>query len=165
MTGVPPGETGQGSSKPRDPAESSLGPLSQFGELMLNCVRILAKLSLYEDCRRVMAADTRAVQGVFELLAVHGRSQPLVVRVCFVLGNLTSRSEQHRELIAGRDNHGVDTLLGLLFDYSLVDEALWEQQEDSAAAEYVEKEGKVLYIFFSFYDPHTIIYFTPEYTT
>jgi hypothetical protein len=110
----------------------ALGALGQFGELMLNCVRILAKLSLYEDCRRLMAGDRRAVAAIFELLTIHGRSQPLVVRVCFVLGNLTSRAEPLRLLLAGPDNHGIDTLLGLLFDYSLVDEALFEQQPDAA---------------------------------
>lgn len=94
-----------------------------YGELQLNVVRILSKLSLFEDCRKLISADPVHTGALFNLLTLHGRSAPLVIRVCFILGNITSKSDSLRRAIVN-DFDGVNTLLGLLFDYSLVDEEI-----------------------------------------
>lgn len=97
-----------------------------YGELQLNVVRILSKLSLFEECRRAITQDHSAVGALFNLLTLHGRTAALVIRVCFILGNVTSRNEAVRLMIA--DEHdGINTLLGLLFDYSLVDEGIADE--------------------------------------
>ena len=94
---------------------------ASHGELQLNVARILSKLSLYEDCCLEIARDAANTGHMFNLLTIHGRNAPLVIRVCFALGNVTSKLDEHRNVIVD-EYDGIDVLLGLLYDYSLIDE-------------------------------------------
>jgi len=72
----------------------------QHAELAMNVCRVLAKLSLHEDVRRRMDADPRAVEGLLRVLQLHHADRPLLIRACFILGNLSANNERNREMMA-----------------------------------------------------------------
>jgi hypothetical protein len=67
-------------------------------ELMLNVSRILSKLTLHEDCRAPMY-NRSTIQSFVSLLEAHPTNLSLVLRVSFILGNLTTTSDDCRVLI------------------------------------------------------------------
>jgi len=83
------------------------------GELCLNVFRTLAKLTLSEDGRAAINADPRHIPSMVRALRAHRRNEQLLVRACFVLGNLTASNGPNRERI-GLELGGCDLLLSLL---------------------------------------------------
>lgn len=79
--------------------DALLGLLPVFtrhAELMLNVTRILSKLSLQDGCRSRFTKRPVHLKNLLRLLAVHPTHKTLLVRVCFVLGNLTSSNDTNR---------------------------------------------------------------------
>ncbi|XP_020605577.1 armadillo repeat-containing protein 2-like [Orbicella faveolata] len=78
-----------------------LGPYSSDGDVVWNVCRALSKLTLYtECCGELLDSDTCTwLQALSKILSGYEKKQELVVRVCFILGNLTSKSEKVRETI------------------------------------------------------------------
>ena len=72
----------------------------------LGVLRVLAKLSLHDGCRALMARHVDAVQALVGLLHAHGNRLALCIRVAFTLGNLTMANDDIRYVIA-------DTLIPL----------------------------------------------------
>jgi hypothetical protein len=68
----------------------------QHRELLANVARILAKLSLHQAPCEVLAANAH-VQTLAHVLEQHLECPSLVLRLTFVLGNLTAKNDQVRE--------------------------------------------------------------------
>ncbi|KAM3873561.1 armadillo repeat-containing protein 2-like [Diretmus argenteus] len=85
-------------------------------DICTNIARIYSKLSSYSECRLALAQTPGCYQLFIELLSKHQRKQDLVVRLLFILGNLTSKSDEARQLLF-RCKGGVDTLLRLYHSY------------------------------------------------
>jgi hypothetical protein len=105
-------------------------------ELLLNASRLLSKVSMTPSCQDEMAAIQPSVHAT--LLQVLQREQdklPLVVRVVFVLGSLTSSDEDHRLKIFEHEG-AIDLLLSLLETHvdALLTSLASSQLADSSAA-------------------------------
>ncbi|KAL9969241.1 hypothetical protein ACROYT_G021436 [Oculina patagonica] len=76
-----------------------LGPYSSDGDVVWNVCRALSKLTLYtECCSELLDSDSFTwLQALCKILSEYEKKQELVVRGCFILGNLTSKSEKVRE--------------------------------------------------------------------
>ncbi|KAL1495546.1 hypothetical protein AB1Y20_016909 [Prymnesium parvum] len=72
----------------------------RHAELCLNVSRVLAKLSLHEDVRAQIDADPRHLEALMRVLQLHHADWPLLVRVCFILGNLSASNCRTREEMA-----------------------------------------------------------------
>lgn len=96
-------------------------------ELVLNISRILHKLTLHMECREALIAVPHFVGGLLRTLVPHIDNLAIVVRVCFVLGNVTASDGPSRALIAGAG--GVDLLGGILEHYDTQDAALGDSGE------------------------------------
>lgn len=82
------------------PAAPPRAPRMASGELCLNVFRTLAKLTLHEDARAAInAAADRHLGAMVRALGAHRRDEQLVVRCCFVLGNLTASNGPNRERV------------------------------------------------------------------
>ncbi|KAL6761504.1 hypothetical protein V8C86DRAFT_2432954 [Haematococcus lacustris] len=66
-------------------------------ELVLNMGRVLSKLSLDEQCQAALEADRGSAPLLVGLLARHLSNRPLLLRLAFVLGNLTTHSDIYRQ--------------------------------------------------------------------
>ena len=95
---------------------------SRHEELVLNIVRALHKLTINVKCRKALTEAPMMVGQLLHTLVPHANSIPIVVRVSFVLGNITaSELESRKELAAAG---GVDLLIGLLDQFNRRDSEL-----------------------------------------
>ncbi|ORX46898.1 ARM repeat-containing protein [Piromyces finnis] len=62
---------------------------NKYEELVLNISRIFSKLSLYTDFQILLENSTSSIVTLTKLLLAHYNNNPLVVRICFILGNLS----------------------------------------------------------------------------
>jgi len=99
-------------------------------ELVLNISRMLHKLTLHMECREALIAVPHFVGGLLRTLVPHINNLAIVVRVCFVLGNVTASDGPSRALIAG--SGGVDLLGGILEHYDAQDAELTAAGEEGA---------------------------------
>jgi len=76
-----------------------LGPYSSDNDVVWNVCRALSKLTLYTECCSELSDSCTWLQALRKILSDYEKKQELVVRVCFILGNLTSKSEKVREAI------------------------------------------------------------------
>ena len=73
----------------------------QHADLCLNVSRVLAKLSLHEDVRCRIDSHRAHLDALLHALTLHGASSaPLLIRLCFILGNLSAANEENRGAIA-----------------------------------------------------------------
>ena len=87
----------------------------QNGELCLNVSRVLAKLSLHEDVRSRIDAQPQHINAMVHALSLHCKERQLLIRLCFILGNLSAAHEANREAIA---RGALPLLLKLLDEYA-----------------------------------------------
>ncbi|XP_019375668.1 PREDICTED: armadillo repeat-containing protein 2 isoform X1 [Gavialis gangeticus] len=66
-------------------------------DVCTNIARIFSKLSSYNDCCAALADCSRCYILFLALLNKHQKKQDLVVRIVFILGNLTAKNNQARE--------------------------------------------------------------------
>jgi hypothetical protein len=90
----------------------------QISAVMLNASRILAKLTLFQECRLELLRDRsviiRSLLEALKLGAAGKPSQlPIVVRLAFVLGNLTGASADARQALTAIPN-AIDEILGFV---------------------------------------------------
>ncbi|NWI51488.1 ARMC2 protein, partial [Calyptomena viridis] len=83
-------------------------------------VRILSKLSSYNDFCAALADCSRCYILFLALLNKHQKQQDLVVRIIFILGNLTAKNNQAREQFF-KEKESVNTLTSLFQTYYEVD--------------------------------------------
>ncbi|NXU34668.1 ARMC2 protein, partial [Drymodes brunneopygia] len=83
-------------------------------------VRILSKLSTYDEFCAALADCSRCYILFLALLNKHQKRQDLVLRVVFILGNLTAKSDQSREQLF-KEKGSVNTLTSLFQTYYQLD--------------------------------------------
>ncbi|NXG02579.1 ARMC2 protein, partial [Sakesphorus luctuosus] len=96
-------------------------------------VRMLSKLSSYSDFCAALADCSRCYILFLALLNKHQKQQDLVVRIIFILGNLTAKNNQAREQFF-KENGSVNTLTSLFQTYYELDL--------NAQTRYHDREGK-----------------------
>jgi len=79
---------------------AAAGVLPGQQELVLNIGRVLSKLSLSEACLGALEGDTAFCSLLVSLLRRHARHRPLMLRLAFVLGNLTTHHNAYRQQVA-----------------------------------------------------------------
>ncbi|NXV93553.1 ARMC2 protein, partial [Calonectris borealis] len=83
-------------------------------------VRIFSKLSSYNDFCAALADCSRCYILFLALLKKHQKQQDLVIRILFVLGNLTAKNNQAREQFF-KEKESVNTLISLFQTYYELD--------------------------------------------
>ncbi|XP_072187046.1 armadillo repeat-containing protein 2 isoform X2 [Excalfactoria chinensis] len=83
-------------------------------------VRIFSKLSSYNDFCAALADCSRCYILFLALLNKHQKQQDLVIRIIFVLGNLTAKNNQAREQFF-KEEGSVNTLMSLFQTYHELD--------------------------------------------
>nr|XP_013804339.1 PREDICTED: armadillo repeat-containing protein 2 isoform X2 [Apteryx mantelli mantelli] len=83
-------------------------------------VRIFSKLSSYNDFCAALADCSRCYVLFLALLNKHQKKQDLVVRIVFILGNLTANNNQAREQFF-KEKGSVNTLISLFQTYHKLD--------------------------------------------
>ncbi|NWV03769.1 ARMC2 protein, partial [Ptilonorhynchus violaceus] len=83
-------------------------------------VRILSKLSSYNDFCAALADCSRCYILFLALLNKHQKQQDLVIRIIFILGNLTAKNNQAREQFF-KEKESVNTLTSLFQTYYELD--------------------------------------------
>ncbi|XP_048768043.1 armadillo repeat-containing protein 2-like isoform X2 [Ostrea edulis] len=66
------------------------------GDLMLNISRIFSKVTLHTDCCTALADHPTSYKSFVNILQKHQHKSDVVVRVSFVLGNMTAKNEVAR---------------------------------------------------------------------
>ncbi|XP_060710590.1 armadillo repeat-containing protein 2 [Hemiscyllium ocellatum] len=89
-------------------------------DVCTNVARIFSKLSAYNDCCLALSECTSCYQLFLDILHRHQRKQDLVVRVVFILGNMTAKNNKAREELY-KQKHSVKTLLTLFQTYHELD--------------------------------------------
>lgn len=106
-----------------------LQTFAEHEELVLNIARTLHKLTLNVECREAIISVPHFVGGLLRTLVPHVNNLAIIVRVCFVLGNITASDGPSRGLIAGAG--GVDLLGGILERYDLQDAEVHALPDDN----------------------------------
>ncbi|CAH1799821.1 unnamed protein product [Owenia fusiformis] len=89
-------------------------------DLALNVSRILSKLTTHTDCCAKVCNTGSYYKAFLNTLATHRKNEDLVVRVGFILGNLTAKSENAREQLFAAPK-ALETLLAVFKHYLLED--------------------------------------------
>jgi len=102
-------------------------------EVVLNVGRVLSKLSLNEECQAAMEADAAYAPLLMSLLSRYANHRAILLRVAFVLGNLTTSSDGYRQQIAAIPG-ALQTVVSILERYALGSEAQADEAAVLAAA-------------------------------
>ncbi|KAI5140328.1 armadillo repeat-containing protein 2 [Manis pentadactyla] len=89
-------------------------------DVCTNIARILSKLTSYHDCCVALANYSRCYALFLKLINKYQKKQDLVVRIVFILGNLTAKDNQAREQLS-REEGSTPTLLALFHTFSQLD--------------------------------------------
>ncbi|KAJ8397633.1 hypothetical protein AAFF_G00436320 [Aldrovandia affinis] len=91
-------------------------------DICTNVARLFSKLSSYNECCTTLASVPGCYGLFLEVLRRHQKKQDLVVRMVFILGNLTAKSGEAREQLWAEEGV-LDTLLLLFLSYHRMDKA------------------------------------------
>ncbi|XP_033741539.1 armadillo repeat-containing protein 2-like isoform X2 [Pecten maximus] len=111
------------------------------GDLMLNISRIFSKITLHTDCCTVLADQPSSYKSFIHLLNKHLQKSDMVVRVCFVLGNITAKNDEARVRLF-QENKAFDVLLSVLKLYLEMDLKAQGKEEKSDDGERGNKLNK-----------------------
>ncbi|XP_042530963.1 armadillo repeat-containing protein 2 [Dipodomys spectabilis] len=89
-----------------------LGQYMGDKDVCTNIARIFSKLTSYRDCCAALASYSRCYALFLTLLNTHQKKQDLVIRIVFILGNLTAKNNQAREHFF-KEKGSIQTLLSL----------------------------------------------------
>ncbi|XP_069929820.1 armadillo repeat-containing protein 2 isoform X3 [Oryctolagus cuniculus] len=89
-------------------------------DVCTNVARIFSKLTSYRDCCAALASCSRCYALFLNLIDKYQKQQDVVVRVVFILGNLTAKSNQAREQLC-RERGSVRSLLALFRAFHRLD--------------------------------------------
>eukprot|EP01107_Rhizomastix_libera_P006287 TRINITY_DN20391_c0_g1_i1.p1 TRINITY_DN20391_c0_g1~~TRINITY_DN20391_c0_g1_i1.p1 ORF type:complete len:772 (+),score=194.65 TRINITY_DN20391_c0_g1_i1:2-2317(+) len=95
-------------------------PYDDNQELMLNIVRILSKMSLFQNCLDEITFNSSYISYLLRLLYKHPLIPTITIRVCFILGNATTSNDEVRLMIA-EENSAIDPIINLLCTYHRID--------------------------------------------
>ncbi|XP_027712272.1 armadillo repeat-containing protein 2 isoform X2 [Vombatus ursinus] len=99
------------------------GVMEQYAndkDVCTNIARILSKLSSCHDCCAALADCSRCYALFLSLINQYEKKQDLVVRIVFILGNLTAKNNQAREQFS-KEKGCIQTLLSLFNTYYEMD--------------------------------------------
>ncbi|CAF1030134.1 unnamed protein product, partial [Brachionus calyciflorus] len=85
-------------------------------ELMLNVSRILSKLTLHSDCCQELIQYESFYKSFLKIMIKHESKQDLIVRIGFILGNVTGRIENSRIKFIS-EKYSIETILNTLKVY------------------------------------------------
>ncbi|XP_032744885.1 armadillo repeat-containing protein 2 [Rattus rattus] len=91
-------------------------------DICTNIARVFSKLTSYRDCCAALVSYSRCYALFLSLLNKYQKNQDLVIRIVFILGNLTAKSNQARELFSG-ESGSVETLLTLFQNFYRLEES------------------------------------------
>ncbi|KAL4233349.1 Armadillo repeat-containing protein 2 [Mactra antiquata] len=86
---------------------------SSDSEIVLNVSRIFSKVTLHTDCCMTLSENSLSYKVFLHLLKKHLKRQDIVVRVCFILGNMTAKNDDARTLLFQQPK-SLDVLLSVL---------------------------------------------------
>ncbi|XP_055246705.1 armadillo repeat-containing protein 2 isoform X4 [Gorilla gorilla gorilla] len=89
-------------------------------DVCTNIARIFSKLTSYRDCCTALASYSRCYALFLNLINKYQKKQDLVVRVVFILGNLTAKNNQAREQFS-KEKGSIQTLLSLFQTFHQLD--------------------------------------------
>lgn len=114
-------------------------------ELQTNIARVFAKLSLHDAPCEAFEADASHLQELVQCLSTHADVSSIALRLAFVLGNLTARSDRLREMF-WFECGGATLLPSLLQRYWQKDRKLARTDVESLArgADVTECEGVLI---------------------
>ncbi|XP_036024887.1 armadillo repeat-containing protein 2 [Onychomys torridus] len=90
-------------------------------DVCTNIARIFSKLTSYHDCCAALASYSRCYALFLSLLNKYQKKQDLVIRIVFILGNLTAKNNQAREVFS-REQGSIETLLTLFQNFYQLDQ-------------------------------------------
>ncbi|XP_054424859.1 armadillo repeat-containing protein 2 [Pteronotus mesoamericanus] len=97
-----------------------MGQFMSDKDVCTNIARIFSKLTTYHDCCVTLANDSRCYALFLNLINKYQKKQDLVVRIIFILGNLTAKNNQAREQFFKEDG-SIPTLLSLFRTFYKLD--------------------------------------------
>ncbi|XP_043295125.1 armadillo repeat-containing protein 2 isoform X2 [Cervus canadensis] len=89
-------------------------------DVCTNIARIFSKLTSYHDCCVALASYSRCYALFLNLINKYQKKQDLVVRIVFILGNLTAKNNQAREQFS-KEKGSIPTLLSLFHTFYKLD--------------------------------------------
>ncbi|XP_026367464.2 armadillo repeat-containing protein 2 [Ursus arctos] len=90
-------------------------------DVCTNIARIFSKLTSYHDCCVALANYSRCYALFLKLINKYQQKQDLVVRLVFILGNLTAKNNQAREQLS-KEQGSIPTLLSLFHTFYQLDQ-------------------------------------------
>ncbi|EFB26591.1 hypothetical protein PANDA_005608, partial [Ailuropoda melanoleuca] len=90
-------------------------------DICTNIARIFSKLTSYHDCCVALANYSRCYALFLKLINKYQQKQDLVVRIVFILGNLTAKNNQAREQFS-KEKGSIPTLLSLFHTFYQLDQ-------------------------------------------
>uniref|UniRef100_A0A673UZM7 Armadillo repeat containing 2 n=1 Tax=Suricata suricatta TaxID=37032 RepID=A0A673UZM7_SURSU len=95
-------------------------------DVCTNIARIFSKLTSYHDCCVALANYSRCYALFLKVINKYQKKQDLVVRIVFILGNLTAKNNQAREQFS-KEKGSIPTLLSLFHTFYKLDLGAEEQ--------------------------------------
>ncbi|XP_004753520.1 armadillo repeat-containing protein 2 [Mustela putorius furo] len=99
---------------------SVMGQYMADKDVCTNIARIFSKLTSYHDCCVALANYSRCYALFLKLINKYQKKQDLVVRIVFILGNLTAKNNQAREQFS-KERGSIPTLLALFHAFYKLD--------------------------------------------
>nr|XP_053769704.1 armadillo repeat-containing protein 2 isoform X2 [Desmodus rotundus] len=97
-----------------------MGQYMSDKDVCTNIARIFSKLTTYHDCCVALANCSRCYALFLNLINKYQKKQDLVVRIVFILGNLTAKNNQAREQFF-KEEGSIPTLLSLFRTFYKLD--------------------------------------------
>ncbi|KAL5009503.1 hypothetical protein ScPMuIL_011808 [Solemya velum] len=89
-------------------------------DIVLNVSRIFSKMTLHTDCCIALGEQTKSYRTFLDLLGRHQQKEDIVVRVCFILGNMTAKNDDARVRLF-QETNCMSVLLSVLKKYCDMD--------------------------------------------
>ncbi|XP_025719449.1 armadillo repeat-containing protein 2 [Callorhinus ursinus] len=99
---------------------TAMGQYEADKDVCTNIARIFSKLTSYHDCCVALANYSRCYALFLKLINKYQKKQDLVVRIVFILGNLTAKNNQAREQFS-KEKGSIPTLLSLFHTFYKLD--------------------------------------------
>ncbi|XP_047716112.1 armadillo repeat-containing protein 2 isoform X2 [Prionailurus viverrinus] len=99
-------------------------------DVCTNIARIFSKLTSYHDCCAALANCSRCYALFLKVINKYQKKQDLVVRIVFILGNLTAKNHQAREQFS-KEKGSIPTLLSLFHTFYKLDLCAEEQMGEA----------------------------------
>ncbi|KAK3593875.1 hypothetical protein CHS0354_011480 [Potamilus streckersoni] len=93
---------------------------SADSDLILNISRIFSKVTLHTDCCISLGNNLTSYRSFLLLLKKHLQKEDIVVRVCFILGNMTAKNDDARIRLF-QESNSMDIIISVLKTYLELD--------------------------------------------